>query len=84
MVPLLLVFLVVLGNAGIVGVIAFVLIFVFQLGLLIKTKTNSCIHDVLAYTVAVDMESQMIFDTKEDLIAYKNKIHAEEAEKQAY
>ena len=34
--------------------------------------------------VAVDMASQMIFDTKADLIAYKEKVHAEQSAKQPY
>ena len=48
-----------------------------QIILMITTQTNSCIHDVLAKTVAVDMASQMIFDSEEQMIAYKNKVHAE-------
>ena len=84
MVPIFILFLIVLGNAGIVGVLALFLLIAFEIGLLIKTKTNSSVHDILSYTVAVDMASQMIFDSKEDLIAYKNKIHAEDAEKKTY
>ena len=84
MVPIFILFLIVLGNAGIVGVLALFLLIAFEIGLLIKTKTNYSVHDILSYTVAVDMASQMIFDSKEDLIAYKNKIHAEDAEKKTY
>ena len=80
LVPIFIAFLILLGNAGIVGLLAILLLFVFEIGLIVKTNTNSCIHDILAYTVAVDFESQMIFDSKEDLIAYKEKIHAERVE----
>ena len=40
------------------------------------TRTNSCIHDRLAMTVVVDMASQMIFETPEDLLEFKKKEHA--------
>lgn len=84
MVPIFLVLLVLVGGAGFIGILSIIAIYVFDIVLIIKTKTNSAIHDMLAYTVAVDKESQMIFETKEAMIEYKNKIHAEEAEKKLY
>ena len=51
---------------------------------MISTPTNSLIHDLLANTVVVDYASQMIFETREDMIHYKEKIHAEMAAKQEY
>lgn len=84
MVPLFILMLIFMGGAGILGWLALILLLVFQIVLIVKTRTNSCIHDLLAYTVAVDLESQMIFDSKEEMIAYKNKIHAEDAEKKEY
>ena len=84
MVPIFIIFLILLGSAGIFGLIALALLLVFQIALIVKTRTNSAIHDILAYTVAVDMASQMIFDTKEDMIAYKNKLHAENTDKASY
>lgn len=48
------------------------------------SRTNSAIHDLLAGTVVVDISSQMIFRTTEDLIAYKKKIHAEMASRRDY
>ena len=42
------------------------------------------IHDLLAGTVVVDYMSQMIFDTPEAMIAYKEKIAAEQALKEPY
>ena len=55
-----------------------------QIALLIATPTNSLIHDKLADTVTVDMTSQMIFATEEDLLNYKKKVAAEKAEHQTY
>ena len=42
------------------------------------------IHDLLAGTVVVDVSSQMIFRTTDDLIAYKKKIAAEQSARQVY
>ena len=59
-------------------------IFLLNLGIMIATRTNSCIHDVFAITVVVDFPSQMIFDTEADLIHYKEKRAAEKADSTAY
>ncbi len=61
----------------IIPLFVILILLIFNAVLFFRTKTHSFIHDILAYTVAVDLQSQMIFETKEDLIAYKNKIHAE-------
>jgi len=84
MVPVLLVLMIFLGSLGIVGTVIIGLILLLQLGLLVFSSNRSLIHDYLATTVAVDLGSQLIFDTKEDLIAYKQKVHAQKAAKQAY
>jgi hypothetical protein len=55
-----------------------------QFVMLIITKDRTVLHDKLAQTVTVDMSSQMIFDTTDDLVEYKNKLQAENAEKAAY
>ena len=60
------------------GVVAAILI--AQAVLLIATKTRSLLHDKLSHTVTVDFSSQLIFDTPEELLAYKQKIHAEQVE----
>lgn len=84
LVPAAIIILSILGSAGITGPVVLLLILVLQIGLVAGTKTNSAIHDVLAYTVAVDLASQMIFDSPEALLAYKKKIHAEAAERAEY
>ena len=84
MVPVLIILMIFLGSLGIVGTVVIGLILLLQLCLLVFSRTRSCIHDFLATTVTVDIGSQMIFNTREDMIAYKQKIHAEKAAKQAY
>ena len=55
-----------------------------QLLCLIISRNNSAIHDLLAGTAVVDISSQMIFRTTDDLIAYKKQIAAEQAARQPY
>ena len=45
--------------------------FIAQIVILIASKKNLLIHDLMAFTVVVDKESQMIFNTEEELIKYK-------------
>ena len=60
------------------------LILILQIVLIAATKTNSAIHDCLASTVTVDLASQMIFNTREEMIAYKEKLHAEKVASTPY
>lgn len=48
------------------------------------TKNRSAIHDLMAGTVVVDIASQKVFDSTDDLIAYVKRIHAEQAKNQDY
>lgn len=84
MIPVLIVLMIFWGTIGIVGPLVIVGILLLQLILLAASRTNSVIHDRLSDTVVVDMESQMIFDTEDDLIEYTKRLHAEKASKQVY
>lgn len=55
-----------------------------QLVCVAATRTNSPIHDLLAGTAAVDMATQMIFKSREDLLEYTKKLHADEANRAEY
>ncbi len=81
MFPLALYILVYFGVLGSVGVITIGLLLLLQIGVLIGTKYNSSIHDLLADTIVVDMASQKIFDAESDMLAYKKEMHAQEAAK---
>ena len=83
MIPFLTLFLVFFGSLGLTGTVIASLIACVQVALLFKGK-RCVIHDLLARTVAVDMASQMIFDTTEDMIAYKKRVSAEKAANQTY
>ena len=84
MIPVIILMMIFFNAIGIAGPIIIGLILLVQVILLIATNTNSMIHDVLAKTVVVDLASQMIFDSEADLIAYKEKMHADQAAHQAY
>ena len=84
MIPVLILLMIYWGTIGIVGPAVLLAILAVQAGVLIGTRTNALIHDLLANTVVVDYASQMIFDTRADMIAYKEKIHAEMAARQSY
>lgn len=69
-------------NASpLLGLVVTVLPLLAQVILFLATKNHTPLHDLLAQTVAVDMASQMIFDTPEALLEYKKRLHAENAEK---
>ena len=84
MIPVLVIIMILFGQSSIVGIAVLLVIAVMQITLLITTDTNSCLHDKLASTVTVDMQSQMIFDTVEEMLEYKQRIHKEAAEKKPY
>ncbi len=69
---------------GLIGIVIVGLILLLQVIVLIVTRTNSLIHDLLANTVTVDMASQRIFENDLELIAYKERMQAEKAARQAY
>ena len=79
MIPIYIIIMIIFGGAGITGTIVLVLILFIQLILVISTKNNCLIHDLMAGTVVVDKNGQMIFDTENDLIEFKKNFHKEES-----
>lgn len=57
---------------------------VAQIICMVSSHSNSPIHDLMAGTVAVDMASQRIFETYDQLIEHNKKIAAERAKRQTY
>lgn len=84
MIPVLIIVMIYFNSIGVVGMLVLGGILLLEVIVTFFTYRRSTIHDLLATTVAVDLASQMIFATREDLIAYKQKVHAEKAAKQAY
>ena len=73
-----------MGEISIVGIAVLALLAIGQVICLIMTRTWSLLHDVMGGTVAVDLASQMIFNTKEDQIEYLKKLHAKEVSETSY
>ena len=74
----------VFGIAPLLGVVALLGVPLIQIVLFLVTRKHTPLHDLLAQSVAVDMASQLIFDSPEALLAYKKRIHAEDVERSAY
>ena len=84
MVPVLIVLMIYFGSLGLTGTIVLLLIAAVQLILTLATWRHTPIHDLLAGTIVIDFPSQMIFDTQADMIAYKERQHAQKAAAQPY
>lgn len=84
MVPIMLLLMLLLGVGSAFNLIVIGLLAIFEIVLLIATKTNSFIHDILSSTVAVDLQSQMIFDSTEARTEYLQRIHDESVKKAPY
>ena len=84
MIPVLILLMIYWGTIGIVGPIVMGLILITEIIVMIATPTNSLIHDLLAGTVAIDEASQKIFETPEELAAFKAEIAAEIAQREKY
>lgn len=84
MIPVMMALMLFFGSVGKVGWLIVGVIIIVEIALLATTKERCMIHDKLANTVTVDVASQMIFKTREDMLAYKQKVAAEKAANQIY
>lgn len=84
MVPVLIIMMIFFGVLGLTGTIILALIALLQIILLLATRNHTPIHDLFAASVCIDVGSQLIFDTYEDMIEYKKKVHAEQVANSVY
>lgn len=84
MIPVYILMMIFFNTIGIIAVAVLGAILVGELLSLALSKTNSLIHDSIAGTVAVDMASQMIFDSADEKIEYIKRLHAEQAAQKEY
>ena len=84
MIPVLIGLMVILGAIGLIGPTIVFILLITQVVMLIATRHNILIHDFISHTVVVDLSSQMIFDTPEQLVAYKQRVAAEKTAQQDY
>lgn len=84
MIPVYVLMMIFFNTIGIIAVAILGAILVGELLSLVLSKTNALIHDSIAGTVAVDMASQMIFETPEERVEYIKRLHAEDVSRQEY
>ena len=85
MLPVFAVILVVFANMALFGIVVLGALAVAQtLCILLTRNTRQALHDLLSDTVTVDLASQLIFDTEEELIKYKEEQHAKKVERSPY
>ena len=84
MIPVYIVIMLFFNTANIITLVILAALLLGQIISLIVTKTNAAIHDLLARTVVIDLPSQRIFKSSEELLAYTKKIHAERANRSDY
>lgn len=84
MIPVYVIIMLFFNIVGLPGTLLLGALLLTQIILLSVTRNHTAIHDLLAGTVAVDISSQRIFRSTEDLIEYTKRIHAERAERQPY
>lgn len=84
MIPVLIILMLLFQIVGLTGTVVLALILILQVGLMGFTRNHSAIHDFLACTVAVDMESQLMFNSPQDRLEYQKRLKAEEAARAQY
>ena len=84
MAPILIVMMIILGMMGGLGLGILLILIIVQLGCLLVSRNNCAIHDYMAGTVVVDIHSQTIFNSTEELIEYQKRVAAERAARQTY
>lgn len=84
MIPVMVLILFFFGTMNIFCILVVGMLLIVQAAMFIIDPARSLIHDKLAKTVCVDLASQMIFDTENDMLEYKKRIQAEKAAKADY
>ena len=84
MIPVYILVMLFFGSLGLTGTLALAALLIAQICCLAFTKSRAAIHDLIAGTAVVDKDSQTIFRTTEDLIAWKKRVAAERAAREPY
>ena len=84
MLPAYLIILLMAGSLGLAGLIVLLGLLITHLCLMAFSRNHGGIPDQMAATVQVDLASQKVFKTTEDLLEYTKRIHAERAQRQNY
>ena len=80
MIPIYIGIMFIFGSISILQIFILLALVVAEIAMIITNRYNALIHDAMSFTVVVDKESQMIFDTEDDLIRYKEEKAQEQLE----
>lgn len=84
MIPVLVAMMLYFGSTGLLGTLLILGLALVNGCLFLFTYAHTPIHDLLAGTVVVDLPSQRIFPTREDMIAFKERMAAEKAAEKTF
>ena len=84
MIPVLVAMMLYFGSTGLPGTLLILGLALVNGCLFLFTYAHTPIHDLLAGTVVVDLPSQRIFPTREDMIAFKEQLAAEKAAEKTF
>lgn len=84
MVPAFIILMIVFQRAGLLEAAILIGLPIFQIVLMIASRQNLAIHDLIAGTVVIDFPSQRIFESREELIAFQEERARQKAEQQSY
>lgn len=84
MIPVYILLMFLWGTMDVTGTVVLFGLAAAQVLCMAITRDNAAIHDKLAGTVAVDISSQKIFSSTQEMIEFTKRIHAERAAKQDY
>ena len=81
MIPVYILIMIFFNMLGIHGTLILLIFGIVQVVILCATHTRSVVHDLLAGTMVIDINSQRIFNDANALLEYKKKLHAEQVAK---
>ena len=84
MIPVLVAMMLYFGSTGLPGTLLILGLALVNGCLFLFTYAHTPIHDLRAGTVVVDLPSQRIFPTREDMIAFKERMAAEKAAEKTF
>lgn len=84
MVPVYILLMLFWGITGLPGTVILLALLLAQIIILLVTRRNAAIHDLLAGTAVADYSGQRIFGSEAELTEYVKRIHAERAARQEY
>lgn len=84
MIPVYIIMMLFWGIMDVTGTVILLGLLVAEIAAMAVTRTNSALHDLLAGTAVVNIDSQMIFRSAEEKIEYQKKVAAEKAARQIY